>query len=211
VDEIFHNAERPAVEHFAGGRSDGAGGDVNDGFRGIVHRIKYGKKGFDGFGLAGELYCDFGNQGKSAFGADEEASQVVTGRVSLRVANTNDFAVGKNEFECGDVIGGDAVSERVGTARVFGHVAADGAGFLAGGIGREIEAVRFRSQCEVEIDDAWLDDGALIFRVDGKDAVHARENEHQTAGAGERATGKAGTGATSDDGHVVFGGEFDDL
>ena len=173
VDEIFNDAERPAIEHFASGRSDGAGGDVNDGFRCIVHRIKYGEKGFDGFGLARELYGDFGDQRKGAFGTDEEAVQVVTERVALRVANTNDFAIGKNEFEGGDVIGGDAVSERVGTARVFGDVAADGAGFLAGGIGREIEAVRFRSQCEIEIDDAWLDDGALIFRVDGKDAVHA--------------------------------------
>ena len=40
VDEVFDDAERPAVEHFAGRRNDGAGGDVHDGFGGIIHRIE---------------------------------------------------------------------------------------------------------------------------------------------------------------------------
>src|SRR2546422_5559499 len=42
-------------------------------------------------------------------------------------------------FERGDVIGGDAIGERVGTTGVFGDVAADGAGLLAGGIWREVK------------------------------------------------------------------------
>ena len=61
------------------------------------------------------------------------------------------------------MIGGDAVGEGVRAAGVFGDVAADGAGFLAGGIGREVEAVVLDGAREVEIDDAGLDDGALIF------------------------------------------------
>lgn len=109
------------------------------------------------------------------------------------------------------MIGGDAVRERVRAAGVFRDVPADGAGFLAGGIRREVKAVRLGGQCDVEIDDAGLDNGALIFRIDGQDAVHAREDHHQAAGAGERAAGEAGASAAADDRNVVLGGQFDDL
>ena len=36
VDVVFDGAKRPAVEHFAGGGSDAASGDVGDGFGGVV-------------------------------------------------------------------------------------------------------------------------------------------------------------------------------
>ncbi len=53
----------------------------------------------------------------------------------MLAADANDFAVGKNEFESGDMIGGDAVGEGVRAAGVFGDVAADGAGFPTGRVG----------------------------------------------------------------------------
>ena len=211
VDEVLDDAKRPAIEHFAGGGSDGASGNIHDSFRGVVHGVENGKKGLDSFGLAGKLDRDFRDERESAFGADEEAGQIVARGIALRAADANDFAVGENKFESGDVIGCDAVGKRVGTARVFGDVATDGAGFLAGRIGREIEAVRFGGKGEIVIHDAGLDDGALIFRVDRKNAVHTRENEHQSARACERTTREASARAATDDWHVVLGGEFDDL
>src|SRR2546429_2391762 len=60
--------------------------------------------------------------------------------VTLGAADPHNFAVGKDQFERGDVIGGDAIGERVGTTGVFGDVAADGAGLLAGGIWREVKS-----------------------------------------------------------------------
>src|SRR5690349_8618848 len=99
----------------------------------------------------------------------------------------------------------------MGTAGVLGNVAANGAGLLAGRIRSEIEAMRRGGKREVMIHDAGLGDGALILGVDGEDFVHARENEHQPAGASERSARKTGPRATADDGHVVLCGEFDDL
>jgi len=93
VDEVFDDAQRPTIEHFACSGNDGAGGDVNHGFRGVVYGIENGEKRFDGFGFAGELDGDFGDESQGAFGADEEAGQVVTGCVALRIADANDFAV----------------------------------------------------------------------------------------------------------------------
>ncbi len=63
---------------------------------------------------------------------------------------------------------------------------------------------------ELVIDDAGLGDGALSFDVEVENAIHAREDEHHAAGAGERAAGKSRAGAAADDGEVVLYGEFYD-
>ena len=125
-------------------------------------------------------------------------------------ADANDFAIGKDEFESGDVIGGDAVGEGVRAAGVFGDVSADGAGFPTGRIGGEIKTVRLGGAGEFVIDDAGLDDGALIFDVELENAIHAREYQHHATGAGERAAGKPRAGAATDDGDVILCGELCD-
>ena len=55
-----------------------------------------------------------------------------------------------------------------------------------------------------------VNNGALIFDVEFKNAIHAREDEHHTAGAGKRAAEKPCVGAATDDGDVVFCGELCD-
>jgi len=211
VDVVFDGAEGPTVKHFARGRGDGARGDVHNGVRGVIHGVEDRQQRFDGFGFARKLDGDFGDQGERAFGADEEAGEIVTESVTVFAADPHDFAIGKHKLERGDVIGGDAVGERVRAASVFGNVAADSAGFPTRGIGREIQAVRLGGAREFVVDDAGLDNRALIFRVELENAIHAREDNHHAAGAGERASGKAGAGAAADDGNIVFGSQLDDL
>jgi hypothetical protein len=70
--------------------------------------------------------------------------------------------------------------------------------------------VRFGGAREFVIDDAGLDDGALILGVDLENAIHAGEDEHDASGAGERATGEACARTAADDGNVVFGGQPND-
>jgi hypothetical protein len=211
VDVVFNRAKSPAINHFAGRRGNGAGGDVGDGLRGVVNVVKDGEQGFHGLGLAGKFYGDFGDKGEGAFGADKQAAEIVTGSVAMAAADADDFSARENEFEGDDVIGGDAAGESVRATGVFGDVAADGAGFLAGGIGGEIEAGVFDGASDIEIDDAGLDDGAPIIEIEGEDFVHAPESEHDSTRAGQRAAGEAGARAATDDGKIVKGGEFDDF
>ena len=128
----------------------------------------------------------------------------------MLAADAHNLTAGKDKLESGDMIGGDAVSERVRAASVFGNVAADGAGFPTGRIGSEVQAVRLGGEREVMIHHAGLNYGAMILGVNFENAIHARENHHHAAGAGERAAGKARTGAPADNGQIVFGGELDD-
>ena len=211
VNVVFDDAEGPTVEHFAGGGRDATGGDVGDGFAGVVHGFEYGEERFDGFGLAREFDGNFGDESESAFGADEEAGEIVGAGVALLAADADDFAAGEDEFQRGDVVGGDAIGERVRAAGVFSDVSADGGRFLTGGIGREVEAGVFDGACYVEIYDARLDDGALVVEIEFEDAIHAREDEHEAAGAGERPSGKPGASAATEDGNVVLVCEADDF
>ena len=211
VDVVFDGVESPAIDHFAGGGSNGAGGNFSDGARGVVEIVEDGEQSFYGFGLAGKFYRDFGDEGERTFAADEQAAKIVTRGIAVRVADAHDFAVGEDELERDNVIDGHAVGERVRTASVFGDIAADGARFLAGRIGSVIEAGVFDSASDIEIDDAGLNGGALIFEVDGDNFVHARKCEHDAAGARKRAAGEAGAGAPSYDGKIVTGGQFDEL
>ena len=79
---------------------------------------------------------DLGDQRHGAFAAGEEAGEVVAGSSGQLPPVLNDAAVGQDDFEAENVVGGDAVGEGVGAAGVFGDIAADGAGALAGGVGR---------------------------------------------------------------------------
>ena len=211
VDVIFDDAKGPAVEHFASGRRDAAGGNVGHGFARVVDGFENGEKRFDGFGFAGKFYGDFGDESERAFGANEEAGEIVGARIALLAADADNFAGGEHEFERGDVIGGDSVGERVRAAGIFGDVTADGGRFLAGGIGSEVEPGMLDGACDVEIYDARLDDGALIVEIEFEDAIHTGENKHESARTGERATREAGAGTTAEDWDAVLRGDANDL
>ncbi len=88
-------------------------------------------------------------------------------------------------------------------AGIFRHIAADGAGDLAGGIGRVVEAVGLHRLGDVEVGDAGLDHHAAILIVDLQDALHAPHADQDAVLARQRAAGQRGAGATRHDGHAL--------
>ena len=210
MDVGFHGAKRPAIEHFAGGGGDAARGDVHHGFGGVVESLENCQQSFHGFRQAREFHGDFGDQRERAFGADEQTQQIVAGRIERGAADADQFAGGQNDFERENVIGGDAVREGVRAAGIFGNVAADGAGFLAGRIGRKMQSGVGDGGAEIGIHYAGLDGGALIFDINFQNAIHARKNCEDAALARKRAAGKAGAGAAPDQRNLISIREFDD-
>ena len=206
----FDRLEAEAVEHFAGGRGDAAGGEVGDGFSGVVHGVEDGQQSFDRFRQAGEADGDFGDDGERALRANQQAGEVVAGQVGHAAADWHQLAGGQHDFQAEDVIAGDAVGEGVGAAGVFGHVAADGASLLAGRVGGELVAVGRDRLGQVEVDHAGLDHGAPVGQVDFQDAFHAAEDHQQAAFGGERAAGESGAGAAADQRDFKLVGQADD-
>ena len=95
-------------------------------------------------------------------------------------------------------------------AGIFRDVAADGAGFLAGGIRRKIKSGVLYGARDIQIDHAGLDDGAAILQVQFQDAVHTRKDDHHAASASQRAAGESRARASANDRNLKSIGNLDD-
>ena len=84
----------------------------------------------------------------------------------MLAAQVNYLAVHQNHLKPEQIVGGDAVFEAVHTARVLGHVPADGAGNLARGVGCVVEAVCIDCLANGEIGDARLDHRTAVRVID---------------------------------------------
>ena len=97
------------------------------------------------------------------------------------------------------MVRGDAVGKTVWAAGVFGDVSADGAGALAGRVGRVVEPVLCGRLGEFDIDDAGLHQRCAVAGIDLDDAVQAGESDYHRVPEGNRAAGKAGPRAARHD------------
>ena len=102
------------------------------------------------------------------------------------------------------MIGRHSICQRVRTAGIFRHIAADGARSLAGWIGRVEVALPFHCLRDFKIDDARLKHGPLILEIDLEDPIHAREGNHYAAVAWNRTAAQPGTRAPADDREAVL-------
>ena len=71
--------------------------NFGDRFGRVVHCFVNREKSFDRFRQARELHGDFRYQRERAFGADEQAGQIVAGRIERRAAEAHEFAGGKHD------------------------------------------------------------------------------------------------------------------
>src|ERR1700683_2684547 len=93
---------------------------------------------------------------------------------------------------------------------MFGYVAANRAGALAGRIRREMKAQVGDCYTYVCIHNSGLDGGALIFRVDFEDAIHARKGHQDAALTRKGSAGKAGACAAAHYGNLITVRYLDD-
>ena len=78
---------------------------VDHAVHGSVHRWKGADGGGDGFGLAAQAQGEGSDEAKCAFGADEEACQIIAGRCFAGFcACLDDTPVGENHFKADDIV-----------------------------------------------------------------------------------------------------------
>jgi hypothetical protein len=162
-------------------------------------------------GFAQQLHRDRRGDADRSLRADEESREIVAIGFGSLAAEVHDLAAGQHHFDSRHMIDGDAVQQRVRPAGILRNVAADGASFLAGRIGREVQPEMRDMFRQLQVDDARLHHGARVLHIDLEDAVHARECNDETAGLGNRAAAQSGTCATPDHGNVVRRGQAHNL
>ena len=113
----------------------------------------------------------------------------------MLAAEPHHRAVNQHDLQAQHVVGGDAVFQAVHAAGILGHVAADGAGDLARGIGGIIEAFVLHGVGYREVGDAGLRHHAAVGEIDVEDAVELAEAEQDAVGERERAARERGAGA----------------
>ena len=150
------------VNHFQRGGQHAFGDDVRYRLCGLIYRLENGQQGTHGLRQGRQANSDFGDQAHRAFGADDKAHQIVTRRVFCLAAQTDDLAVRQHHRHARNMIGGDAVFQRVRPAGVFGHIAAYGARALTGRIGRVVQMVFLDGFGQVHVDDARLRGHAAV-------------------------------------------------
>ncbi len=161
------------------------GDDVGDGLACGRAGVEGGEQRLHALWAAHDAEHGFGGDAECAFAADEDAHEIVAGRVghAVRRAEPDELARGKDDFAAEHMRRGEAVLETVCAAGVFGEIAADGADDLRGGVGRVEEASAANELCDLRVGDARLDRDERVFEVDGGDAVHAREADDDAAGS----------------------------
>ena len=106
--------------------------------------------------------------------------------------------------------GGKSILQAVCAAGILRHVAADAANALRRWVGRIEVAVRGHGFRNVRIDDAGLDDNALVGDIDFQDAIHAGEADDDSALRWQRAAAQSGPRSTRDKRNAVLGADAND-
>ena len=134
---------------------------------------------------------------------DKKAGHVVAVGLGRLAAELHDLAAGHHHLHSGNVVYGDAMHQGVRAAGILRDIAADGAGLLAGGIGREVQPEMRDMFRELQVDHAGLHHRALVLNVNFQDAVHAREGDHDAALLQNRAAAQSGTSAARHHGNFA--------
>ena len=193
--EILGRLDRRAVHHLHAARDDAGGNDLGHAIaRGLV-RGESDEQRLGGVGPAQDAHRDLGDHPQQSLRAGQHPEKVVALGIEVLAAEPDHLAVHQHDLEAEQVVGGKAVLETVHATRVLGHVAADGAGDLARGIGRVIEALVGHRVGNGEVGDAGLGDDATVGVIDLEDAVELGEPEDDAVCERQRPARERGPGA----------------
>src|ERR687897_94595 len=178
VDERLRGLRDALVHHLERRRQQPAGDDAAHGLGGGVDRGEVEQQRGHGRWVGREPHGDAGGDAQGSLAAHERAPQVEPGGLGVEPAEDGHRPVGQHDLHGQHMGARHAVGEAVRPARVVGHVAPDGAGLLARGVGGEVQAVRRKFSREVEVDDARLHPRHTVDRIDLEDAIHLGGHHH---------------------------------
>ena len=157
-----------------------------------------------------ELDRDLGHHRQHALRAGDQRQQVVTRRIQPQAAEFDDVTVDGHPPHLEQVVDGQPVLEAMHAARVFGHIAADGAGDLGRGIGRVVQPMGRRRLGDGQVAHPGLHHRPPRMGVDGDDPAQAREGQHHPEAVRLGAAGEAGPRPPGHHRHPLPGTDLQD-
>src|SRR6266542_1671492 len=197
-----------SVYHLQRCRNDSRPGDIDDGLGRPVHLIKNCQQRADGFSGPHKSDDGFGNDSHRPFGADEYAAKIVAGRVRHFTAEPKDLPIIEHHFDAENVIRRYAIGKRVRATGIICHVAADGTGCLAARVRRVKEAVFRDGFRNIDIDDAWFDNGDAVLQINFQNTIKPSKRQNNPAFCGHGAAGKTGARTARHDRNIGLLGKL---
>ena len=177
VDEVLGGADRQVVHHLEPAGDDAAGDDVAHRAAGLVDIGEARHQHLGGLGPGQQAHRDFRDHPQHAFGAGHQRQHVQPGRVEAVGADRHRLAFDGQHLELEQVVNGQAVLEAVHATGILGHVAADGAGDLRGGVRRVVEPEGRGGLGNGEIAHPGLQACGAGVGVDLENPRHARHHQ----------------------------------
>ncbi len=162
------------------------------------------------FGRAQDAHRRLGDDAELAFGAVDQAEDVVAGGIEMGAADLHDAAVEQHHGDAEHIVGGDAVFQAMRPAGVHADIAADRAGELGRRVGRVEEAFRRDLAGDGEIGDAGLHLRGAVGVVDRKDAVHLGDADDDGILLRDGAAGERGARPARHHRHALLAAELQD-
>ena len=135
VHKVFHRGRHGLVHHLQTGRNNARRNHRRYGLARALNVVKAGHDAAGQLGLGHQLHSHFQRDGQHAFAAYQHTQQVVPRGIERVATQSNGLTCDGKSPHFQHVMQRQAVLEAVHTARVFGHIAANGAGNLAGRVG----------------------------------------------------------------------------
>ena len=207
----FHRFGALLVHELHGGGQDAVGDDGGDAFARLGHGIERRQQGARHRRLAQDLHDDFHHGAEQTFRAGDETQDVETTLRAGLAAQPHFVTIRGDKDHAQEIVGGEAIFQAMQPAGILRYIAADGAGDLAGRIGRVIEAVGVHGLGDVQVGDARFDRDATILIIDLDDGFHAAHGQQDAVFARQRTAGQRGASATRHDRNAFDIGVFDDV
>ena len=210
MERFFHRTDDPLIHQFHGRGNHPGGDDAADGVGGIVDRVEDGPHRAVVLRVGCQADPDLGDDAQGAFAPHQQTDEVELRGVVDR-PEREDRAVAQHRFQAQHVVEGYPVFERVRSAGIGAHVTADGAGRLAGGVGRVMISGPGEGTSQLEVGYARLRYGEAIAEVDLDDLFHSGQHHHHAAPDRQTSSGQTRPGPTRNYRHVVLVGKLDDF
>ena len=200
---VVDGLDAEAIHHLHASRQDARGGDAAHRLGRRLHRGEIGQQHRHAGRGPQQPQGDRRGDAQGALTTDEHAAQVKLRGFRQAAAKGGDRAIGEHHLHLQHMVAGHAVFEAVHAAGVLGHIAADAAHHLTGGIGGVVVAVAGHRPGDPAVDHPRLHGDAAVGQVHRQHLAHPGDGDHQGRGFGHGTTGEAGAAAAGHEGHPL--------
>ena len=205
---LLDNAYGPLVHELDGGRNDACVENHGDHAAGVAYVGKHGHGRTSRLRLGNEPENDLRDHGKRALGADEQLRQVQPRYIFDHFPSGSHHATVRGDrFQAKHIVLGHTILEPVRASGAHGHVAADRALFLTGGVGRVIQTAAQHGLLQIGGHHARLDAHQHVDGIQLQNRVHLGHCQHDPAQHGDRASRQPCSGAPHHHRHVPCAGQ----